>query len=109
MNLISADIIRGVPFEDKSFEVSVTSFVAHGLSSADRKKLYTEMKRVTQHMILIYDYNEKRSFLTNIAERLEGGDYFNFIKCVKTELNECFDNLRVINLWDHSCCYVVKL
>jgi hypothetical protein len=60
-------------------------------------------------MILIYDYNEKRSFPTSLAERLEGGDYFNFIKNVKTELNECFDNLRVINLGDHSCCYVVKL
>lgn len=73
VNLVSADIVRGVPFEDKSFDVSITSFVAHGLPSADRIELYTEMQRVTKHMILIYDYNEKRSFLTNIAERLEGG------------------------------------
>ncbi len=109
VNLVSADIVRGVPFEDKSFDVSITSFVAHGLPSADRKALYAEMQRVTKHMILIYDYNEKRSFLTNIAERLEGGDYFNFIKNVKTEMNESFHNLRVINLGDHSSCYVVKL
>lgn len=109
VNFISADIVQGVPFEDESFDVSVTSFVAHGLPSADRKKLYSEMQRVTKHMILIYDYNEKKSFFTSIAERLEGGDYFNYIKSVKTEMNKHFDNLRVINLGDHSSCYVVKL
>lgn len=109
VNLVSSNIVQGVPFEDKSFDVSVTSFVAHGLRSEDRKALYGEMQRVTKHMILIYDYNENRSVLTNIAERLEGGDYFNFIKDVKTELNECFDNLRVIDLGDHASCYVVKL
>ncbi|HVI42531.1 MAG TPA: class I SAM-dependent methyltransferase [Anaerovoracaceae bacterium] len=109
VNLVSANIVQGVPFENKSFDVSVASFVAHGLQPGDRKALYGEMQRVTKHMILIYDYNEKRSVLTNIAERLEGGDYFNFIKNIKTELDGCFDNLRVIDLGNHASCYVIKL
>lgn len=107
-NLIRANIVQGVPFKDKSFDVSVTSFVAHGLPPEDRIALYREMERVTKHMILIYDYNEKRHVLTSIAERLEGGDYFNFIKNIKTELNECFDNLRIIDLGNHASCYVIK-
>lgn len=109
VSLIRSNIVKGVPFEDKSFDVSVTSFVAHGMPPEDRKVLYGEMQRVTKHMILIYDYNEKRSLLTNIAERLEGGDYFNFIKNIKAELNECFDNLLIIDLGNHASCYVVKL
>lgn len=109
VNLVTSNIVRGVPFADKSFDVSVTSFVAHGLQRGDRKALYDEMQRVTKHMILIYDYNEKRSPLTSIAESLEGGNYFNFIKNVKTELNESFSNLRVIDLGDQASCYVIKL
>ncbi|MEL7658427.1 MAG: hypothetical protein AAGU75_21255, partial [Bacillota bacterium] len=86
-----------------------TSFVAHGLQPEERKVLYREMYRITKHLIIIYDYNERRSILTNVIEWLEGGDYFNFIKTVKVELEECFQDVQVLDLGEHASCYVIRV
>lgn len=34
--------------------------------------------------IKFHDYNKKRSLITDIAEWLEGGDYFNFINIAES-------------------------
>lgn len=109
VDFVRADLLEGTPFEDKSFDVSIASFVAHGLKPEERKKLYQEMKRVTRSLIIIYDYNQKRSLQTNILESLEGGDYFGFIENIKAELNQSFDHLQVIDQGDLSACYIVRL
>lgn len=107
--LIQGDILKGLPFADKSFEVSVASFVAHGLQPNGREALYREMLRITKKMIILYDYNEKRSVITNIMESLEGGDYFNFIKNVRIEMQESFGDIQVIDMGDQASCYVIRL
>lgn len=109
VKFIKADILDGLPFKDNSFDVAVTSFVAHGLPSEERKILYREMRRITKHMIIIYDYNGKRSALIDIIERLEGGDYFNFIKNAGAEMQECFTDVKVIDMYGHASCYVIRL
>lgn len=88
IRLVQADVLSGLPFTDKSFDVSTASFVAHGLNADQRKAMYREMNRVTKELVIIIDYNQNRSLVTDMAETLEGGDYFNFIKQVEPELKE---------------------
>lgn len=109
VKLVQGNVLIGLPFENKSFDVSVASFVAHGLQPEERKRLYLEMLRITKHVIIFYDYNEKRSALTSIMETLEGGDYFNFIKKAEKEMKECFGNVSIIDMGDQASCYVVLI
>lgn len=109
IKFIKANVLTGLPFADKCFDVSISSFVAHGLNKNERQIMYDEMKRITKHIIIIYDYNEHRGLITDIAEWLEGGDYFNFIKTIKCELNEKFKDVTIINANIRSALYIVKL
>jgi len=102
-------VLTELPFADKSFDVSITSFVAHGLSKNERQVMYDEMIRITKHLVIIYDYNEHRGLITDLAEWLEGGDYFNFIKTIKNELNDKFEDLTIINANIRSALYIAKL
>ncbi|MEL7647292.1 MAG: class I SAM-dependent methyltransferase [Sedimentibacter sp.] len=93
-----ANILEGLPFEDKSFDASIASYVAHGMGKEERKLMYAEMKRVTRSKVIIYDYNENRSLVTTIIEWLEGGDYFNFIKHAESEMRECFSDVKAVHV-----------
>ena len=109
IKFLEANVLAGLPFEDKSFDVSISSFVAHGLNKNERQIMYDEMKRITKHLVIIYDYNEHRGLITDIAEWLEGGDYFNFIKTIKYELNEKFSDVKILNANVRSALYIAKL
>lgn len=103
---VQADAIKGLPFDDNQFDLVIASYVAHGLSATDRSALYTEMDRVAKHMVVIYDYNGNRSLLTSIIEKLEGGDYFRFIRQVDGELTRHFNHLRVFDVGKRAAWYV---
>jgi len=106
VNFIQADILERLPFEDKSFDCSIASYVAHGMKVNDRIKMYQEMNRVTKTNIIFYDYNSKRSMLTDIVEWLENGDYFNFIKQVEIEMKQNFKDVEVIKVDRMASLYV---
>lgn len=101
--------VEGLPFKDSSFEISIASYVAHGLHKKEREMLYTEMKRVSDQFVIIYDYNENRSVITDLVERAEGGDYFAFIQNVKNELRDFFDIIEVINAGERGAWYICKV
>jgi ubiquinone/menaquinone biosynthesis C-methylase UbiE len=105
---IRASVLEGLPFEDGAFDASVASFVAHGLQPGERRAMYAEMARVTKRLVIIYDYNERRTLATDIAERLEGGDYFNFIKTAEAELRESFGSVRKLDAGKFSSWYVCE-
>lgn len=67
------------------------------------------MKRVSKYAAVLFDYNERRSLITDIAEWLEGGDYFNFIGSVEDELQKQFGNLKIINTGKRSAMYICKI
>ena len=94
------------PFEDKSFDMAITSYVAHGLDSNERIKLYKEMKRLAKKVVIIHDYNKNRGLLTTIVEWLENGDYFNFIKVAEKEMEEVFKEVRVTNVDTRAAWYI---
>lgn len=106
VNFVYCERCDKFPFEDDNFDFSIASFVAHGLTKKERKTLYKEMSRISKHIVLFYDYNETRSFFTSVIEWLEGGDYFNFIKHVTTELNESFQSVTVVPLNKRASWYI---
>jgi ubiquinone/menaquinone biosynthesis C-methylase UbiE len=108
IEFINASSANSLPFEDKSFDLSVASYVAHGMKLDERKKLYEEMSRVSRHYVILYDYNDKRAVITNIIEKIERGDYFNFIKNVENELDENFESFEEIKLGNQASWYICK-
>ncbi len=106
IEFIRASATERLPFEDKSFHVAVATHVAHGLRAHERRLLYAEMKRVSKHLVIIADYNQNRSTLTDIVEWFEGGDYFSFIGKVQDELAETFGAVRTIQVDVRAAWYV---
>ena len=95
-----------LPFEDKSFDLVITSYVAHGLQPQERIALYKEMRRLAREAVIIHDYNDQRALLTTIVEWLERGDYFNFIKIAKEEMEGVFPRIKEINVDTRASWYI---
>lgn len=113
ITFIQANVLEQLPFASKSFDISIASYVAHGLQKNERKLMYAEMSRVSKNKVIIYDYNQKRALLTSIIEWLERGDYFNFIKEAKEEMEqcvsdmkECFSEVRVVDVDTKAAWYI---
>ena len=113
IQFLQANALEQLPFADQSFDLSIASYVAHGLQKSERIKLYSEMRRVTRNRVIIYDYNQKRSLMTSFVEWLEQGDYFQFIKnpkiemedCV-SEMSKCFSEVKVIEVDKRANWYI---
>ena len=96
--LARADLNTGLPFADKAFDLVISSYVAHGLMPEERQRLYAEMKRLAGHYAVLHDYNQQRAWLTDVIERMEGGDYFNFTQNVHAELEAEFAAVKVVQV-----------
>lgn len=113
IRFLQANALEQLPFADKSFDLSIASYVAHGLQKRERMKLYAEMRRITKEKVILFDYNQNRSLTTSLVEWLERGDYFRFIKnpkgemesCV-SEMEKCFSEVRVIDVDKRAAWYV---
>jgi hypothetical protein len=67
------------------------------------------MRRLAVKIVIIHDYTDKRSLITDIVEWAEGGDYFNFIKVVQDELRDYFGNLQVIPVEPRAALYICQI
>lgn len=105
----NSDILDGLDIDNKSIDISIASYVAHGMKKEQRIEMYREMARVTRYKLIIYDYNQNRRFLNDFVELLEGGDYFNFIKQVKPELESLFGQVKIINVDKRAAWYIINL
>jgi ubiquinone/menaquinone biosynthesis C-methylase UbiE len=113
ITFVSGSVLDGLPFNDKYFDISIASYVAHGLQGHERKIMYAEMARITKHMVIIYDYNDSRSPVITIAEWCERGGYFSFIKNAEAEMNscvrekkKCFSEVKVVNVDVQAAWYI---
>ena len=106
IRFVTGNVLEKLPFEDKTFDVSIASYVAHGLGPKEREIMYLEMSRVTKHKVIFYDYNQKESLLTTFVERLEGGDYINFIKNAEAEMRQVFAQVEVAQVYRQSNWYI---
>ena len=108
IELIHIDPNERLPFEDKSFDLVISSYVVHGLEPKERLKLYKEMNRIAKNFVIIHDYNENRALLTTIIEWLENGDYFDFIKLAESEMSQVFDQVRKVDVEKRAAWYICK-
>ena len=100
------NIIDGLNFEDKSFDLVVFAYVAHGLDRDKRKKLYQEAIRLSRGKVLFHDYSSERNIMTNIIEFIEGGDYFNFIRTGLREMEDLFSSVEVVRIKKNTNWYI---
>ena len=115
ITFLNANATEGLPFTNKQFDVSIASYVAHGMGAQERQRLYAEMSRVSKSWVIIYDYNQKRTPLTSFVEWLERGDYFHFIQHAEgemknclTAISACFSEVKVIDVDAHAAWYICK-
>jgi ubiquinone/menaquinone biosynthesis C-methylase UbiE len=113
VRFLSANVLDPLPFADQTFDLSIASYVAHGLQQNERQRMYAELCRITKSKVIIYDYNEKRSLMTSLIEWLERGDYFRFILSAETEMkacftqgNACFSEVTVLDVDARAAWYV---
>lgn len=85
--------LEGLPFEDKSFDLVISSYVAHGIKKTARPRFFTEAKRLATTQLIFQDYNKKRKLLSDIVEWLEGGNYFDFIHNAEEEMKGIFSSV----------------
>ena len=105
MRVDQLDITQELPFEDKQFDVVLTSFVLHGLKAKDRLHVLSEMKRVAD-LVIVYDYYGKRHLFTDIVEFVEQGDYFNFMKQFNGEFRSFFPEHAIFPVNSGSALYI---
>jgi ubiquinone/menaquinone biosynthesis C-methylase UbiE len=100
------DIIEGLDFKNKSFDLVTFAYVAHGLDRDKRKQLFIEAERLSRGKILFHEYSSKRNVLTDIIEFIEGGEYFNFIRTGLEEMQEIFSSVEVVEIKKHNNWYI---
>ena len=66
------------------------------------------MKRLAIHRVIIMDYNQRRGLLTSLIERLEGGDYFNFIRTAETEMRQVFPSVQILQTGKRAAWYICE-
>ncbi len=106
VKLYHGDILKTAPFLDKSFDVAISSYTVHGFSAQDREKMYREMSRLAKYRVIFHDYNQRRAPHITFIERLEGGDYFDFIKNPEAELSRSFKRVRVLDVGLWAAWYI---
>lgn len=104
INFVLANALEPLPFPDKSFDISIASYVAHGLQPAERQKLYREMSRVARHLVILHDFNQQIAWPTRAIEHLERSDFKRFIKSPVREMTQCFADNKpcFLDAWQHE-------
>ena len=106
-NLKRADISRGLPFKDDSFDCVISSYLLHGLKPAERKIYYEESKRVSKGTVVLYEHTDNPNILVKIAEIFEGGEYFRFRKVKNQEFKEHFSDVKTMKLSKNVMVYIL--
>ena len=103
-----ASIVNDLPFENDSMDLVSASFVAHGLPKELRLKMLNDMNRISNHLVILIEFNQHRRWYIDLVEWAEQGDYFNFIKTIDTELSTIFSSVKKVQLNDTSSFYICK-
>lgn len=103
-----ASIVNDLPFENDSMDLVSASFVAHGLPRDLRMKMLRDMNRISNHLVILIEFNQTRRWYIDLIEWAEHGDYFNFIKTIDLELSTIFSSVKKVQLNATSSIYICK-
>ena len=103
-----ATIVNDLPFENDSMDLVSASFVAHGLPKDLRMRMLNDMKRISNHYVILIEFNQNRRWYIDLVEWAEQGDYFNFIKTIDFELSTIFASVKKVQFNDASSIYICK-
>ncbi len=103
---IYGDFIQGLDMGDKSYDLVISAYVAHGIDREKRMKLFRESARLCKGNVLFHDYSKNRNCFINFIEFMEDGDYFNFIKTGLDEMKEVFSDVKVIPVKKFNNWYI---
>ncbi len=106
---LQASVLEPLPFGDGQFDVAIATHVAHGLDPDERRVMYAAMRRIARRSVILYDYGERRSLPVDLVERMEGGDYFRFIREVRQELGDAFGGVRVLGVGAWTALYICRV
>jgi len=106
IEFVQGDVTKGLNFPDASFDLVLSFYVLHGLSSDLRQRIYAEAGRLSRGLILFYDYNQKRRFATDLIEWAEGGDYFGFVRQGEKEMRAYFDEVDRVDVAPQTAIYL---
>jgi ubiquinone/menaquinone biosynthesis C-methylase UbiE len=81
---------------DKSFDIVTASFVLHGVKENRRKRILSEMKRISRKHIVINDFSGRTDPAILILETLERSDYKKFKANFCNELKSMFPKARKV-------------
>jgi len=102
------DILNGLPFDAKEFDLVIMGNVLHGLDANSRVVIFRETSRLTKQKVLFHDYNTTRKWYISFIEWIERGDYFNFIQNLPMEFETNFDSVEVFNVSTTGAWYLCK-
>ncbi len=106
IEFVQGDVTKGLDFADGSFDLVLSSYVLHGLSSELRHRIYSEAGKLSRGPILFYDYNQKRRLFTDLIEWAEGGDYFGFVRHGEKEMRTFYDDVQKIDVGPQTALYL---
>jgi len=109
ITLYQGDILKETHFDDDVFDCVMAAYVLHGFDLEERKSFYDEVIRLSKRHVVLYEHSAEPSFLIKIAERLEGGTYFDFIDKAMDELEARFDNVETIRLSRNVTVYMLTV
>ena len=109
IEFVQGDATQGLDLPDKSFDLVLSSYVLHGLSSALRQRIYEEAGRLSRGRIFFYDYNQLRSWSTDFVEWVEGGDYFGFVRQGEKEMRTYFNEVKRVDVGPQTALYICSL
>ena len=94
--------------EDNSFDIVTASFVLHGVKEDRRRKILSEMKRVSRKHVVINDFSGKTDLSVGILEFFERSDFRNFKARFCDELKSLFPMARKIETGDGNGLYFAE-
>jgi len=93
-------------FKSNSFDIVTASFVVHGVKADRRKKMLSEMKRISKKQVVIHDFVGKTPLFIRFLEFIEKSDYKNFKKNICKELQTEFLKTKKIQADHGSGLYI---
>jgi ubiquinone/menaquinone biosynthesis C-methylase UbiE len=102
------NLLEGLPFADRQFDVVTASFVLHGLSPKERRIALRELARISRREVIILDYHKGRHVLIDVVEWLENGHYFSFMSSFESLIRERFTDVEIQALNATSALYYLK-